>query len=202
MSRAILIGGSSNVGKSTLAKALANKLGWHYIATDYLARHPGRPWRTTGEPIPSHVAEHYATLSTEELLEDVLRHYQNLQPQIESLVKAHTSDESSDRLVMEGSALWPEFVATWKPDGVTAVWLTASHNLFQRRMYQESQFEKATAEEMRLIQKFLKRTLLYNEQMMESINRLGLASIHVESTSSLDELANKCLGLLSKQPTY
>ncbi|MEL7245323.1 MAG: 2-phosphoglycerate kinase, partial [Cyanobacteria bacterium J06573_2] len=42
--RIILIGGSSHVGKSTLAQSLANKLNWNYISTDKLARHPGRPW--------------------------------------------------------------------------------------------------------------------------------------------------------------
>ena len=40
--RVILIGGSSHVGKSTLAQSLASKLGWRYISTDSLARHPGQ----------------------------------------------------------------------------------------------------------------------------------------------------------------
>lgn len=40
--RVILIGGSSHVGKSTLAQYQAAKLGWNYRSTDKLARHPGR----------------------------------------------------------------------------------------------------------------------------------------------------------------
>jgi hypothetical protein len=42
----------------------------------------------------------------------------------------------------------------------------------------------------------LERTLRYDEKMMEAIDRLELVSINVESTSSLDELANLCLNLL------
>ncbi len=39
----ILIGGTSHAGKSTLAQSLAAKLGWNYLSTDKLARHPGKP---------------------------------------------------------------------------------------------------------------------------------------------------------------
>jgi hypothetical protein len=42
--RVVLIGGTSNVGKSTLAQAVAERLGFEYLSTDGLARHPGRPW--------------------------------------------------------------------------------------------------------------------------------------------------------------
>ena len=45
----ILIGGTSHTGKSTLARQLAEELGWNYLSTDQLARHPGRP--TTMMPI-------------------------------------------------------------------------------------------------------------------------------------------------------
>ena len=76
--RAILIGGSSHTGKSTLGQALAAKLGWSYLATDKLARHPGRPWvGINGQAIPAHVVEHYRDLSAEALLLDVLSHYTN-----------------------------------------------------------------------------------------------------------------------------
>ena len=50
--RILLIGGTSHVGKSTLAQLLALKLGWNYRSTDKLARHPGRPWQPKAEDIP------------------------------------------------------------------------------------------------------------------------------------------------------
>jgi len=198
--RVLLIGGSSNVGKSTLARSLATRLGWSHISTDHLARHPGRPWRSDSQTIPSHVAEHYLSLSVDELIKDVLRHYKGMWPNIESIIVEHATNCSTNGLIMEGSALWPESVATLNLDTVAAIWLTASNSLFETRIFSASQFDNAKGHDKIMIQKFLERTLRYNELMMGAISRLGLVSVNVESISSLDELSNLCLELL-KKPT-
>ncbi|CAN5787885.1 hypothetical protein BH10CHL1_BH10CHL1_11380 [soil metagenome] len=195
--RVILIGGSSNAGKSTLAEALATKLGWRHISTDSLARHPGRPWKTKPETVPTHVAEHYMSLSVDELIKDVLRHYRSMWPNIEALITTHATDDTTDRLILEGSALWPESVATLQLDNVGAIWLTASNELFQERIYAASRFGEATAREQMMIQKFLERTQCYNGQMLAAIKRLGLISLNIETTSSLDELIDASLALLN-----
>ena len=87
MSRVILIGGPSHAGKSTLAQHLSESRGWKVIATDQLARHPGRPWKTPPETVPQPVAEHYLSLLADELLADVLQHYRSLWPTISRLIK-------------------------------------------------------------------------------------------------------------------
>ena len=92
--RVILIGGTSHTGKTALARALAARLGWRRLSTDSLARHPGRPWKTGGCVVPDHVAEHYLSLSVDELIEDVLAHYRSLWPAIRDLVSAHATDPS------------------------------------------------------------------------------------------------------------
>jgi 2-phosphoglycerate kinase len=188
--RVILIGGSSHTGKSTLAQALANRLGWQYISTDTLARHPGRPWKTKPQTVPAHVAEHYLSLPVEELLADVLRHYKNLWPRIEALITTHATDLSTERLVLEGSALWPESVATLDVASVTAVWLTASDTFFRTRIYNESKFAEATARGQAMIEKFLARTQLYNERMMTAVTHLNLPYLNVEQSPSIDELGS------------
>jgi len=119
--RVILIGGSSNVGKSTLAQSLALKLEWSHVSTDSLARHPGRPWKTRLKTVPEDVAEHYLSLSVDELLADVLRHYRSMWHGIEAMVTLHATDISTDRLILEGSALWPGSVATLDLDDVGAI---------------------------------------------------------------------------------
>jgi 2-phosphoglycerate kinase len=197
--RVILIGGSSHIGKSTLAESLAIKLGWRHISTDSLARHPGRPWRTKPESLPLYVAEHYLSLSTDALIEDVLRHYRNMWPNVESIITAHATHHSTEQLILEGSALWPEFVAILSLDKIAAIWLTASNDFFQARIHKASQFEEATVQRKVMIQKFLERTHLYNEQMMDAIKRLGLVSINVETTASLNELSDICLKALSQK---
>jgi adenylate kinase family enzyme len=74
-SGAILIGGTSHLGKTTLSKLLADGLDTQPVSTDSLTRHPGRPWQTGSSPVPDKVTHHYQELSTDELVEDVLQHY-------------------------------------------------------------------------------------------------------------------------------
>ena len=130
--RVVFIGGTSHVGKSTLAESLAAMLGWERISTDSLARHPGRPWKPAPEKVPDHVAEHYLSLSVDELLEDVLRHYRVIVwPKAEEIVASHSHDTSGAGVVLEGSALWPEFVTDLNFDRVAALWLTASDDVLK-----------------------------------------------------------------------
>ncbi|MBN1579481.1 MAG: 2-phosphoglycerate kinase [Anaerolineae bacterium] len=198
--RVLLIGGTSHTGKSTLAQSLASTLGWRYITTDLLARHPGRPWKTAPETVPQHVAEHYLTLSVNELIADVLRHYRdNVWPIAKAFVMLHVNDPAQGGLVMEGSALWPESVVSLDLDRIAAVWLTAGDDLFEARIYHESRYQDKTGREQTLIDKFLARTLAYNTRMMEAVNRLGLSSIDLDTTSSQEDLAGRCLSLLQRQ---
>lgn len=194
--RVILIGGSSHAGKSTLGQAIAAKLGWSYRSTDKLARHPGRPWvGADGKAVPEHVAEYYRELSVNALFLDVLSHYEkNVLPQVEVIVRSHASVKSTECLVLEGSALWPGFVANLvNAPGVKAIWLTAS-NQFQNRIKRESNFFNVCKDEQHLIQKFLERTLFYNKHMKEEVERLGFICIDVE-LSTADELLKKCMEL-------
>jgi 2-phosphoglycerate kinase len=198
--RVILISGSSHVGKSTLGRSLAAKLSWNYLSTDTLARHPGRPWVSTKvKSIPEHVVQHYQTLSVEALFLDVLDHYQNnVLPQLEAMVHAHTFDLSRECLVLEGSALWPRFVANLvDKNTVKAIWLTASEEFFRSRILAESNFDNVSQDRQYLIQKFLARTLLYDRCMRDEIERLGFICVDVEFLSMTDELAKKCLELIN-----
>ena len=193
--RVILIGGTSHAGKSTLAQSLAAKLGWNYLSTDKLARHPGRPWIQENKKfIPEDVVEHYKNLSPEELFVDVISHYEkNVLPQVEDIVC------SEECLIIEGSALYPGLVRNLVGEnGAKVIWLTASDQLFRNRIFKESNFDNVGEEEKYLIKKFLQRTLFYNQRMMESLEHLGFTYIDVESASNTDELSNKCIEILLK----
>ncbi|MFF4211249.1 hypothetical protein ACFYZE_18215 [Streptomyces sp. NPDC001796] len=84
----MLFGGTPNVGKSSVARELADRHGFAYRSTDGPARHPGRPWRTPEREVPAHVTEHHAALGVEELTQSVLRHYERLWPRIAELFAA------------------------------------------------------------------------------------------------------------------
>ena len=195
--RVILIGGSSHSGKSALSESIAENLGWHRISTDTLARHPGRPWRPAPEKVPDHVAEHYLSLSVGELIVDVLHHYRvNVWPKVEKIVSSHVNDPSQAGLIIEGSALWPELVATLNFDNIAALWLTASEAVFRHRIRDESLYHSKSLRERRMIDKFLERTLVYNAQMIEIVNRHGFILVDVQQ-SNLAELTQRCLSILS-----
>lgn len=179
--RVILIGGTSNVGKSTVARSVAAASGFDYQSTDGLARHPGRPWRTPEQEVPPHVVEHYATLSRAALLRDVLEHYERLWPTIESLIAARLSDPRLPGLVVEGSALWPARVPLPVPDRVVAVWLHADGDELRRRMHEAAQYDGLPRTEAHLVDQFLGRSLDYQAEMLRLVDERGLDHLDVSS---------------------
>ena len=198
----ILIGGSSHVGKTTVAKSLATTLGWTHLSTDSLARHPGRPWRPAPQKVPDHVAQHYLTLSVDELIQDVLHHYKaNVWPKVEFIVASQFNTPSSNGIILEGSAIWPDFAINLDPKTIKALWLTADETTFRNRIHTESSYNTKTPREHRMIDKFLDRTLAYNERMVKAIKRHALPLIHVHDAKATD-LAKRCLSTLGiDQPT-
>lgn len=142
------------------------------------------------------MAEHYLSLPVDELIEDVLHHYRvNVWPKVEEIVASHINDPSQAGLIIEGSALWPELVATLDSENIAALWLTASEEVFRQRIRDESLYHSKSLRERRMIDKFLQRTLVYNAQMIEIANRHGFILVDVQQ-SNLVELTKKCLSML------
>ncbi|KUL35593.1 hypothetical protein ADL22_26925 [Streptomyces sp. NRRL F-4489] len=198
--RVVLIGGTSNVGKSTIGQALAERLGYAYRTTDTLARHPGRPWRTPEREVPAHVAEHYAWLGPDELITSVLDHYARLWPRIEALVTAQATGEAAEPgLVLEGSALWPERVAGLTVPHTGAVWLTADPSVLGARVRAAGRYATATEEERHLMDKFLARTERYQTLMLAAVRRLGLDHLDAGGGRSPAELAGAVLATVAAQ---
>ncbi|KPI20248.1 hypothetical protein OK074_7590 [Actinobacteria bacterium OK074] len=209
--RVVLIGGTSHAGKTTVGVEIARRLGYEYRSTDGLARHPGRPWRTeAGGEVPAHVAEHYRTLCTEELITSVLDHYGRLWPRIEELVTGRVyglvtgreyDDGGADALavvpglVLEGSALWPERVAGLleRVPGVAAVWLTADEGALRERIRAGGRYGEVAGAERQLIDSFAERTVRYQELMREAVDRRGLAWVE---GAGVDEVLGR-LGVLA-----
>ncbi|MET8038771.1 AAA family ATPase [Streptomyces sp. NPDC005345] len=194
----VLIGGTSNVGKSTVAKEVAEKLGFECLSTDALARHPGRPWRTLDWEVPAHVAEHYGSLTVDELITSVFEHYDRLWPRIEELITTRAAEDRTG-LVLEGSALWPVHVARLQAPHAAAVWLTTDDSLVRARVHAAGRYEAAADEERALIDKFLARTERYQALMIEAIDRLGLARIDAGGGQSAEELADTVLAAVDTQ---
>lgn len=139
------------------------------------------------------MADHYASLSVAELIDSVLAHYGRLWPRIESIVSENAVDDSSGGLVVEGSALWPDSVATLQPGAVQSLFLTAKPGCFEQRIRRNAGYALANERGRALIDKFVARTQRFDERMMESVKRLGLAHIVIDESETPDELLERCL---------
>ncbi|WP_405865115.1 MULTISPECIES: AAA family ATPase [unclassified Streptomyces] len=198
--RVVLIGGTSNVGKSTVAQLVAEKLGFACLSTDGLARHPGRPWRTPEREVPAHVAEHYATLTVDELITSVLGHYERLWPRIHDLIATHAAEGGADTgLVLEGSALWPVRLAGLDVARTAAVWLTADAAVLRARVHAAGHYEQATGEEQALMDRFLARSERFQGLMVEALDELGLDRIDAGADRSVGVLVDAVLAAVVRQ---
>ncbi|MGH3312184.1 MAG: hypothetical protein ACRDP3_16615, partial [Streptomyces sp.] len=168
------------------------------LSTDGLARHPGRPWRTPEWEVPAHVAEHYGSLTVDEMITSVLDHYERLWPQIEELITAAVNSAGTG-LVLEGSALWPVRVAQLAAPHTAAVWLTADDAVLRARVHAAGHYGEAAAEEQHLMEKFLARTSRYQTLMLDVVDRLGLDCIEASDGRSIEELANAVLAAVDAQ---
>lgn len=195
-----LIGGTSHAGKSTTARVVAARLGAEVISTDSLARHPGRPWPTPTWVVPDHVAEHYRTLTPDELIASVLAHYARMWPIVRERIEARAADQQAVPLVLEGSALWPQLVTELDLRQVRTVWLTADDALVDARIRRESRHEAADPAGRQLIESFAARTRLYNAKMLAQVRRLGLPLVEVTGAMSPDEVARAVLAALGASP--
>ena len=142
------------------------------------------------------MTEHYLRLSVDELIEDVLRHYRVIVwPKVEAIIASHSTDTSMTGIVLEGSALWPEFATGLDFNKVAAVWLTASDEVFRQRIYVGSRYSSKSTRERKMIDKFLARTLAYNAGMVEAVSRHGFMLVDVQRYS-VTEVAERCLSSL------
>jgi len=198
--RVLLIGGSSNVGKSVVAKALAEQLSWRCVSTDSLARYPGRPWRQSNRKVPAHVAEHYLILKANELLESIILHHRKMSPLVAELVRTTVNDTGLEKLVLEGSALWPFLTSGHHLKEVAAVWLTASPDTLRSRIYEKSGFLTASEQNRAMISRFLERTLLFDRKTAQLVSEHGCRVIDVDAYKTTEELTGNIVEYLKASP--
>ena len=168
--KVLMIGGTSHVGKSTLSRRIADDVGWNFLSTDQLSRHPGRPWRDPGEDLPADVVEHYSTLTTRELTTSVLTHYStNVWPIVRAVISTRLNNPFDLGLVLEGSAILPELASSIAQTGVHSVWLAASETLIRERVHASSAYPQRSKDARKLIDAFLGRTIAFQEHIERTI---------------------------------
>lgn len=177
----LLVFGSSNVGKSTLAARIQELLGWSAQSTDRMARHPGRPW----PQLPDQVAEYYSSLSDETIYWFLRVHHENMWPRVRHTIA--DAANAATGVVLEGSALRPEFIADLPYPNLASIGLFADEQFLRTRIQSESQYAQQNSARKLLIDKFLTRSLRDNAEVVEAANRLALPLIDVANPDELNQ---------------
>jgi 2-phosphoglycerate kinase len=196
--KVILIGGPPSSGKSTLARAIATRLGYGCISTDDIGlsvrttttaeSHPGLHSMNAGNH-----RDYFVNNSAEWLLEDAMRAHAEIWPAIEAIIQAHTVGYFADPVIIEGMALWPERVAALEYPGVASFWLGMSAEELEARTWESIEFDYAPAEAREVTAKFIARNVIWNELMLEACERLGMKVVDTNSTRSPDHVAQLCI---------
>jgi len=185
---AILIAGSSHVGKTTLAKKVSDALDWQMISTDGLARHPGRPWPT----VRPEVAEFYASLTPETIYWFLRVHHENMWPGIRRLIDKEI--EAGKPFVLEGSALRPEFVAPLLSGFVAGVCLYGEEDFLRARMRAEAGYEAADPGTRVIMDKFIERSVRDNSEIRAAAKEGGLRLVNVADPSAVEGIFEELVG--------
>ncbi|MEM7221131.1 MAG: AAA family ATPase [Pseudomonadota bacterium] len=187
--KVILIGGTSHVGKSTLGRKLAEELGWDFLSTDQLARHPGRPWRAGDLQLPDDVIAHYADLTVPELTDAVLQHYRrNVWPIVQATVNARLQNPFDSAMVIEGSAVLPQQASAAQHSRIDAVWLTASDHVIEERIKRNSAYTEMTSARRALVDAFLQRTLEFAGVLEASLAKTNQRQLDATADDAFDTL--------------
>lgn len=181
--REVFVVGTSCVGKTTCAEALALRLGRPVIATDALARHPGRPWLGAPEP----VLTFYRALPADAIVWFLRVHHQNMRPIIADALAAA---RASGSLICEGAALRPEHFAGWDADPAAAVCLTAARPVLRDRILRASRYDTHPADIRAAIDAFVQRSTAENDALAEAAADAGIAVLDTSDLSARSVLSN------------
>ena len=180
--RGLLLLGTSHVGKSTCAAAVAATHGWPVISTDRLGRHPGRPW--TGVPQP--VLDFYLRLNDDAVHWFLRVHHKNMRPVIHDRLRiaAETSG-----YVMEGAALRPEYLAGWNTGRAVAVCLHADDGVICRRIAEASARTDRDRRMRTAIDRFTERSLRENAALTAAARAHDLPLIDTSGPEGVAQVA-------------
>jgi 2-phosphoglycerate kinase len=175
--RVILIGGSPASGKSTVARALADRLGFSVIATDDI----GAAARgATGPALAPDLflmqtkdyREYYISCRVEELLEHAKRSHRALWPAIESVIHEHAAWGSS--MIVEDWALLPDLVANLNLGRVAAAWIVVPDKVLESRVRANATFYSGASNTELMIERFTQRSVEFGRWLRSEASALRL----------------------------
>ncbi|MGW3990808.1 AAA family ATPase [Streptomyces sp. NPDC004830] len=191
------IGGGSGAGKSTIARRLAARHGWHHYSTDDVMTDHAR--RSTAGQAPllhrfmaMDMDERWVNRSPRTMLET----FHWFRGEAFGLIVEDLLRMPRDRgVIVEGFRLLPHLVQPLLPGPGHAVWLLPTPALrravFRGRAARGGDFTERTGDPERARHNLAVREALFTDRLREETARLGLPALTVGLTSTEDELAGR-----------
>jgi 2-phosphoglycerate kinase len=188
--KVIFLGGAPMIGKTTVARILACRLGYSSISTDDIGAAIGSVTMTDRHPID--YREYYIANSKEKLIQDANNQHEALWPALRTLFQNHQA--WGHPVVIEGWALRPSYVHSLSGD-VSGLFLLADDALIEMRV-RSSGFSKGASNVALMIERYLERSLWYNAYLRDEVTRLGLKALAISDGMQPEEIVDGCLSLL------
>ena len=194
--RVLLIGGAPGVGKTTLGRSLAIRLGITSLTIDDLLT-AAKAVTTPGSHPGLHVMqglnyiEYFTGSSLERLQADATRQHEAAWPAVEKVIRNHASWGSP--VVIDGWALDPRRVAQLDLNSVMSFWLVAGPGVLEERERRNIAFTRDSPDPERMLKNFLARSLWYNQLIKEQAGELQLNVLEQNGELSTDELCRMVL---------
>ena len=191
--KVVYLGGVPMVGKTTVARILACRLGYSSISTDDIGIAIGS--LTVGDRHPVDYREYYVVNSQEKLIQDANDQHERLWPALRALIQKH--EAWGHPVVIEGWALRPSYVHAL-PGDISGVFLLVDKALIEKRV-RSSDFSEGASNVEWMIERFCKRSFWYNAYLEDEVTRLGLKAIEISDRMRPEEIVDECLSLLSRE---
>lgn len=197
------LGGGSGAGKSTLAGILAVKYGFRLYSTDDMqASHSAR-----SNPIDHPLLHRFIKMTMDERWiertpEEMFRTFHGFQGEgFELLLEDILALPTDMPILVEGYKLLPRLVAPLLSSSNQAIWLIPKPEFRRTAMTSRGSLWSIagrTSNPRKALENLLARDALYTEEILKQATILGLTTIKVDGSLSVDELAThvaQCFGI-------
>jgi 2-phosphoglycerate kinase len=201
--KVIYLGGAPMVGKTAVARVIASRLQYGCISTDDIGAAIASVTDEKSHPAFHYMAdrdyrEFYISSKINDLIVDIDNQHEALWPALLSIFRNHSTWGTP--VVIEGWALRPHLVSQLTGD-IAGVFILADSDLIEKRTKQHcrsSDFSKGASNEEIMIQRYIQRSLWFNEQLQNEVTRLGLTTITISPEMQPERIADECMQLLPK----